>query len=339
MLTRFRIFSWLLALLALIATPLCGQAMAELTPAEIEYVRELYRDQTRHDLGFVKMLAGLTNMVLSPDLSSAFFKIEDEGDGPGVKLSTTKVPIYHTFKSKEHDWSVFAGVVLSYLRASEDIDTPVEFDDNIERLAANSSWKGYSGNAEAGFNYPLGLGFTLSPSVGFGVAQLRSSADYLNAFGNKDLGPIINGVTTNFYVDTLNYTASLAMSYENTLGPVALLAKVKYSYVYTDAYDSTDDVQMFHESTNLVNGRLELQGPTGLAPWGLPLGWEVFTAQTWFPDLDKDALGFTYYCELGAALAVDIARAGLPIGALKLGGSALAGDNITGWSVILGYSF
>ncbi|ADK84869.1 hypothetical protein Deba_1501 [Desulfarculus baarsii DSM 2075] len=317
-----------------------GPARAELSQDERKFLHEIYREQTRRDVGFFKVLAGLTNMVLSPDLSSAFLRTDDDEYGvSGVRFSSTKLPFYHTFKSEKHDWSIFAGLTLGYLNAAQDIDAPAVFNDQDERLAVNSRWKGYSGNVEAGLNYPLGLGFTVSPSLGFGLAQLRNSVDYLNAFGKNELAPIIDGVTANFYVDTLNYSAGLALAYDLALGPVDLQAKAKYSYVYTQAYDSTDEVQRFHEHTGVASGRLQLRGPTGLSPWGLPLGWELFTAQNWLPDIDKEVLGFTYYCEFGGALAVEIAKAGLPVRALKLGGSGLVGDGVSGWSLILGYSF
>jgi hypothetical protein len=54
---------------------------------------------------------------------------------------------------------------------------------------------------------------------------------------------------------------------------------------------------------------------------------------------DQEIMGWTYYGELGATIGLDIRRFGLPLSALRLGASLIQGDNISGWSIVVGYTF
>ena len=81
------------------------------------------------------------------------------------------------------------------------------------------------------------------------------------------------------------------------------------------------------------------RAPLGCALADYPLLWQTFLGGIYYVGEDQDVLGWTYYGELGATLGVDLRRLGLMINALRLGTSIIQGDNITGWSIVVGYTF
>ena len=65
----------------------------------------------------------------------------------------------------------------------------------------------------------------------------------------------------------------------------------------------------------------------------------MLLSNTVFVGPDADALGFTYYFELGMALQLDLTGYNLLAKRIRLGANGVVGPNITGYSLILKASF
>jgi hypothetical protein len=107
----------------------------------------------------------------------------------------------------------------------------------------------------------------------------------------------------------------------------------RYTYAHIDTFRATDSVQEGNQDSQLLTSRLDLTGPTGLEPWDAPLYWNVFATHAWFMDLPKEVLGFSQLFELGVAVELRLADLSLPVNNLRLGGSLIKGDGVTGYTV------
>ncbi len=307
-----------------------------LTPAQIEALREQARRDLQGSSAFANTVAGIINVTISPDLSSAYYTVEFPGDSD-VDFSTTKLPFYYYFTQEKRSWSPYVGVVLGYLDAQTKMDAISETFG--EHMRWDVRWKGYSGLVEGGVKFELGQGFYLSPGVSGGLAKLRNSVTYLNDFSRAVAAPILNGLTANFSLTAMTFSGIVGAGYESKLGPLDLKVVAKYTHSYVESVEVSDSAQDFSDDIDTVAARVTLGGPLGLAVAGNPLIWEAFVGTLRMLGQDDNAIGFNYYYELGATLGVDLKRFGWPVSALRLGGSLISGDNVTGWSVIVGYTF
>ncbi len=321
--------------LALFLAPSAAAAY-NVTPAQIQALREQAQRNLQASSSFADTIAGVINVTLSPDLSSAWYTVEWP-DEPDVDFSTTKLPFYHRFEKQGCFWTPYLGVVLGYLDAKESVDTiSPTFG---EQMRWDADWKGYSGLLEGGVGFELGKGFFLSPGISAGVARLRNSSTYLNDFSREVVAPVLDGLTTNFSITALMLSGILSAGYDGKVGSLNLKVLAKYTHSYIESIETDDSSQEFNSDIDSLSGRITLGGPLGLSLAGYPLLWQTFLGGMHFIGQDQEALGWTYYGELGATLGVDLSKLGLPLSVLRLGGSVIRGDNISGWSVVVGYTF
>ena len=95
----------------------------------------------------------------------------------------------------------------------------------------------------------------------------------------------------------------------------------------------------FTRSSNAVDRsgkRARWSAPTGLYTRGRPWRWSTFLSHTNFVNLDKQALGFSYYFELGAGISYEINVRPLDWFGLRFIGfeaGAILGDDVDGYAV------
>jgi len=92
---------------------------------------------------------------------------------------------------------------------------------------------------------------------------------------------------------------------------------------------------------NATTCALQVEGlmPLPVTLGTLPLALAASLGHTSFHDGERDALGFTSFFEAGLALETDISTYDLRVKKLRLGTKAIAGEDVAGWSLILGYRF
>ncbi|MCB2186080.1 MAG: hypothetical protein KQJ78_06655 [Deltaproteobacteria bacterium] len=336
-----------LAITALALALALAWGLAPATPAQAQagddwdIFRNELRDQLKQTQALSAVLSGLLTMAISPDWSAAFYTLgEDSESQSAVDMNTIKIPLYKRFPLAGRAWEPFAGITLGYMEVVSQGEYAVDPSAPVDGvLSYEERWRCYSAFGETGVKLPLGWGFSLIPSVGGGWAQVRNLTDYRNEFSREFIARLFDGLLTNFSLDAVVFMAALRADYERKLGPLNLRVKLKGTEFYLDVVDATDEAQEFSGNNGTLTGRVELTGPTGLDLGSYPLLWQGFVGGFQFLGPDAEALGFDHFVEIGAYLGVDLRRAGLWVDALKLGGSLIAGDDITGWSVSLGYSF
>lgn len=333
-LSSIKALSWILAACLLMGAQAAPAGV--ITPAQIQALRDQARRDLQGSSDFANTVAGIINVTLTPDLSSAYYKVEFPGDSD-VDFSTTKLPFYYYFDKEGRSWSPYVGVVLGYMDAKTKMDAlSTTFG---EQMRWDSNWKGYSGLVEGGARVELGKGFYVSPGISGGLAKLRNSVTYLNDFSRAVAAPVLNGLTSNFSITAMMLSGIVGAGYDGKLGPLDLKVLAKYTHSYVESVETEDSAQDFSGDIDTIAARVTLGGPLGLSLAGHPMLWEAFVGTLQLVGEGDDAIGFKYYYELGATVGVDLTRLGWPISALRLGGSIISGDNVTGWSVIVGYTF
>ncbi|MBI4800356.1 MAG: hypothetical protein HY794_16820 [Desulfarculus sp.] len=316
----------LICLLVLVSAP--AQA---LTPEELEEARAYVRGKVQEGQNMARLLAEVVNLYASPDISSASYRLDN-----GVAFNTLKLPYYREFALPDREWSLFAGINLSYLKATSHAETPVSDQD---RLAVNVTWRGYSGLTEAGARFPLGHGLTLSPSLGAGLAQLRNQTEYLNQFSKENFAPIYRGITNNFSLDAAQALAALSLAWRAQWAGLDLACNLRYAHTYMKTIRTSDAAQEFQVHLDNLSARASLSGPLGLNLGRYPLGWKAFVGNVTLLGPGDEDLGFSHYFEGGLGLSLDLSPAAWPLTGLSLGGSLITGDGISGYAINLGYDF
>ena len=270
---------WLLAACFWLAAPAVSMAY-NVTPAQIEALREQARRDMQASSSFANTIAGVINLTLSPDLSSAWYSVEFPGE-PDVDFSTTKLPIYYSFDKEGRGWSPYLGVVLGYLDAKTKVDQISQTFG--EKMRWDSDWQGYSGMLEGGCKFTFANGLFVAPGVSAGLARLRNSVTYLNDFSREVAAPVLNGLSTNFSITAMMLSGILSGGYDGKLGALDLKVLAKYTHSYVESIETDDPAQEFNDDIDSVAGRITLGGPLGISLAGNPMLWQVVPG--------RDALG------------------------------------------------
>jgi len=325
----------LICLLLMTALP-ASRTVCAMTPQEIEELRTEAARQMTGQGQYAEMLGGIANAIIVPEISSAFYKIEDDG-GSDTNASTTKIPYYHSFSHTDFGFTPFLGGVLGYLSSSGSVSSYLPVTKG--QLEMEEKWQAYSAMMEFGGKIPLSRGFFLAPSAIMAVVRIEHKADYLNEFSRRIVAPIYEGIIANYKIDAYTAGGALAGGYEGKFGKVDTGFIVKYIHSYTASFDTTNAAQEFNASTDIVNARLTLAGQRNYTSCPYPIIWQVFLGHTHFVGPGDSQVGFSYFHELGASIGLDIASYGILLRSFRLGASYLIGDKVSGWSLILGYDF
>lgn len=295
--------------------------------------RDDVRNAVSSSSSFTNTLAQVAGMTIAPEISSATFKIEFAGQDD-VDLSTTKIPIRHYFRSQARAWAPFLQVSAGYLSASKTLRERDE--DGL--ILADRQHQGFSGLLLAGLRLPLAPGIDFSPTAGVGLTRLKNQTEPLNDYTRNVIMPLYRGIVGDYTIDALVLSAGMEMNLRRSLGPVNLELALRYSHFYLQTTSVTDSALEFSQNADVSAARLTAGGAlAGLNLWGRPLIWQVFGGNVTWWGPDAESLGFSHYWEAGATIGLDLRGAGLMIDALRLGGSLISGDGVTGWSLILGY--
>ena len=131
----------------------------------------------------------------------------------------------------------------------------------------------------------------------------------------------------------------LALQYLGPVGRFKLDANLSYTLSHIHSYRSTTELQSFRENINTFSLKLKAIYPLGVSLWHYPLALVGNFGSSSFVGANRDVMGFTYINEVGLSLQWDISRHDFPITAFSLGGMALWGENVRGWSFLFAYDF
>jgi len=298
-------------------------------------------------------LQGLSLIGITPGVSGAKYSVDVEG--PNLNIRSTKFPIRRKFNEgtfcfvesdDQHstDYTLepfvpeqsanaicatpYAELTLSRLRADRDVvsDEDGEFGLDFTTLSALAG---------------LGLSFQLTDQIAFlpillgGYSNISTNSTFE---GDGELAEGLQGTLVDGEVDTILFGTAAELRYKDVFGSeVELDGRLRFNHLVNSSVRSSDEVL---EGTNdfiVITSRLEASVPTGLKLFSRDLHALGFGGTNMLLiELDELIGGDDLVHEVGGGLEL---RNPFFLKGLRLRGSVLFGDDVTGWRAGLGIKF
>jgi hypothetical protein len=324
-----------------ILPPAHGQ---NLSLEETEQLEAKFRERL-DDLNYYHTVASFVNLNLYPDISSSKYDIDNVG---GSSISMLKLPLTYEAGPEDLAWKPFFEGTFSYMKASSSYDNletllgrfdTGEDSDTLDKTEADMEWVGYSALIGIGIKVPLSDTWSFRPSIDVAWSHFENDTEFSGP-GGPDYQELLDGLATNWILDTITYVGSLRFDYEKELKKTVFHFTGKYSHMYTDFRHDDDILNDFHVSNDIFTGQIDLKGPLGYSIKGNDLGWDLFFAHHRFEGEIGSLVGVVdYYNENGFFIQTDFAEEILYANYLKIGFSYVWGDDIEGYTFRLSLGF
>jgi len=315
-----------------------------LTPEEIDPLKAEIRERL-DELHYYHIVASFINLNLYQDISSSRYDIDNVG---GSSLQMIKIPFAFDAGPKRFSWIPFVEGNISYMKAYSQFDSlesllgpiaPSGYQEPFDETDADMEWTGYSALIGIGLKVPISDIWSLRPSIDVAWSRFENKTEFFGP-GESYYQELLDGLATNWILDTITYVGSLRFDYEKKLEKSVFHFTGKYSYMYTDFYHDDEILNDFHVTNNIFTGQIDMKGPFGLTFKGNELGWNIFFAHYRFEGEVGSLVGVVdYYNENGFFLQTDFAKELLFANGLKLGFAYIWGDDIEGYTFRLNFIF
>jgi hypothetical protein len=323
---------------------LLPSAFGQLTPGEIDQLKVEIRERL-DDQNYYHSVASFVNLNLYMDISSSNFDIDNVG---GSHINMIKIPFTYDIGPEHLDWAPFIEGNFSYMKAYSHFDSlesllgPIPLgggQEPYDETDADLEWTGYSALIGIGLKVPLSDTWSFRPSIDIAWSRFENETEFSGP-GESYYQELLDGLATNWVLDTVTYVGSLRFDYEKKLEKTVFHFTGKHSYMYTDFRHDDDILNDYNVTNNIFTGQIDLKGPFGLSFKGNELSWDLFFAHYRFEGEVGSLVGAVdYYNENGFFIQTDFAKELLYISGLKLGLSYVWGDDIEGYNFRLGFTF
>ena len=194
-----------------------------------------------------------------------------------------------------------------------------------------ADWYVASASGGLGLRIPLVWGLSIKPSFDAGLARLESQAKYFGSATN--LQPLLDGLLFRWKSYAYFLTPSLRAEWERSWDRHKLYVTSRLAGSWMKSFAESDEVVAFSEPAYGYNLRGE---------WieALPFTFlertfsAVFLAGfAGFFGPNRDVLGFSYVGEVGGGMQAPIFLRYPNLPALRVSGSYLRGDGVSGWTI------
>ncbi len=294
--------------------------------------------QKLQELQYYDFVADFVNINIYPDIGSSVYDIDDYGES---SIAMLKIPISHDFDIGK-EWSLFAEFNLGLFSSTAHIDSLQDrlgFEGVLPDAEVSSDWKGVSILIGGGINIPISDRWTFKPSVDVAFSYFENESDFSGP-GSDVFYQILNGIATDWEVDTYTYIGSLQVDYEREIVGMELTLIGKISYLFTQ-FDHHDEIlNDFDSEDTILSSRLDLEDSFGFDLFGWEMGWKTFIGHYRFDLTDSKLMGVVkYYNEVGGYLTTTPDKPILGASSARLGISYIFGEDITGYSIGIGVDF
>jgi hypothetical protein len=306
---------------------------ADSTNEYVQALRDSVRDAIRpEDLG--AGYVALLNFAVNPDISAATYKI-DGGDGRGddFTLDVYRLPLCHVFTSENLSFRPFVAANFAYQTYG---GNRIYLDD---RDSIGTAYEAYGGSATLGAEIPIFDPLVLLVAVNSGIAHLENRADYYGVIAENLLRPALAGLVFDWDADAWLTGVSAGMQYSRKLDGNEYRATIDVTFNHFATYETSSDFVEFEANATTCSLQLESLFPLPGSLFGMPLALATSLGHTSFYGQENDALGFSYFFEAGVAIETDVAEHDIFVKKMRFGAKAMAGEDVIGWSLILGYRF
>lgn len=303
----------------------------------VDELVEVLREELKRNLNTEDVGAGyvaLLNFAFNPDISAATYYI-DGGDDQGVdaRLNVYRLPIRHLFLPDNSVFRPFIQLNLAYqtygnqrLYLTDDESIGVDY-------------QTFGGSATFGLEVSVFEGARFLAGVNSGLAHLENRADYNGEFVNTVLKPAYRGIIFDWDADAWLAGALTGVEYRRSWRSYELRTQLEITYNHFETYRADSRFVEFDADATTCSAMVESIFPMPFSLGSLPLAMVMNLGRTSFHGSDENVLGFSYFYEAGLAFEVNIAEYDLRVNKLSLGTKFIAGRDVAGWSLILGYRF
>jgi len=283
-----------------------------------------------------QQLISIINFTALPGISGARFDIDRSFPDPDYRLEKLDMSGSKDLTLADHPFDLHIEGGIGYLSTDENAFGFTGTGD--QTVAVRTDREVYSGHFGLGLSIPMGKHWRLRPVLRAAISRFNNDTGFGEVIGDgEDIGRLL---FLDWTVHAATLAGALKIGYDRSFEFGRVEATANYTYAYTDIFDAPSSLLEFSGRNELFNLRARLTRPTGRRAFGYPLLWNVFAGATALGGNGKSALGFSHYFELGAGLDLDVAKADLPlVKVLRLQGSLIKGDNVTGWQLGLGFRF
>lgn len=277
------------------------------------------------DIPVPGLVTGLSFLSQSHEISGATLRVRNrDANVADTRIRIFKIPWERDVDVGARSGSLYVEAVAAYLAAEDrvSLDTP----DGLGTV--DEEWRAYSGLGGIGWTQDVTKGWKVRASLSASLMRVENHADYSGP-GASVVEGAIDGLYVGFDAWALTGVGSLTLMHERDFGALHALVRARHAWAESDVFDSTSARQSGTSSSRFLNVRADLEGPTGLAPFGHDLSWGAFASRTEMLEIDV-SLGFEAVNEIGASLVDEVLG-------LRLGASYLFGPDVRGFSA--GISF
>jgi hypothetical protein len=277
-------------------------------------------DITQATIAFINVAntPGLDGMVLDVDPS-----------GRRSDLTRASLGFNAEFSLKEPVFEGYWGLALGF----GELDDRIQFQgDDLDVINLDVRRDVISLRGTAGLSFPINKHFKIVPYLSVIGSELESSSTIT--------GKVPANLPPEFVVDTklraLTGTTTVELAYNRWFDDYRLEYSGHYTLAYTDTFDATAELLETSDWSQIAFARFRVSGPLDYQTWGRPWRWNAYLSHTNFLDQEKEALGFSYYYEVGAGVDWEanikpLDWFGIRLIGLRLG--VITGDDVDGFNV------
>ena len=330
---RFRCGAWTAVALAPGFAMICGTPVKALDAGTVQ--------ASRDQIGASRLSQQLINLITFttlPGVSGGNFTVSRDGPEPDYEIVKLTVGGRDTIAIEQAPFDLYLEGGLGFLQTDENSFGIGAVDDIV--VAAKTDRTIYSGRIGVGLSFPLGSRFHLTPVFNFALSRFENDTGLGAVVGNGGGITIVDLLTLDWTAWAATYAATLQLRYEESFGEQTLEAEATYSHAYTDVFAAPTRNLRVSGSNDVVTLFGRWSAPTEWTVYGQPLRWNVFSSATVLTGDGRDALGFSYFVELGAGLDLDLRDKDLwLIEGIRPRVSGIIGDNVIGWLLALSIRF
>jgi hypothetical protein len=292
------------------------------------------RKQAEKELGPNRLgafYAATINFAVNPDISTATYHVQDENLGDPT-ISVFRLPLRYVSNIDGSGFRPFVQAGFAYQTIESSFDL-------LDSESIDTEWRAYGGSIAIGLEMPIGKRLKIMPVIDGGLVRLENDAEYNGTVSNLVLKPAFEGLVFDWEADAWLMGASLGIDYRRRFKRVDFNFHGSLTHNYIETYDSSSGLIEFDSQVTTFDINTDTVVPTGMSISVFPLAAVVTVGYTTFLGPDRDELGFEYFFEGGLALEMDVSEKDWMLQNFRLGGKGIYGEDVTGWSLILGYRF
>lgn len=276
-------------------------------------------------------LIAFVNLSTAPGLDGATFSVDEPGRDSDLVRGSLGYASDLTLKDYVLDG--YWGMALAYGTLEDLVDVlgpegkPIRLDVDRDIVSLRGS---------GGLSLPITQHFKLRPYLSVAASHLQTSSRIQGLDSNVALPEVWLDTET----DALSTSGTLEAVYDRWFDSARLEVKGQYTLAYTDTFNSSSeglDTWGWNETALM---RVRYSKATGWQTRNKPWRWNTYATHTRFLGLEKQALGFNAFTEVGVGLDFEVNIRpldwfGLRFVGLKIG--YIQGDGVEGVSVGLSF--